>query len=117
MSSPNARRGFITAGPSRHRHYESWESKSMINKVPLHLPQGCTPETVGFLYDSQDPAELGQDMLEVRLANGVAINAGWYPEGDPQGSYRVAVRREGRLLVPPSKWSSACETAEEVEQL
>jgi len=48
---------------------------------------GC--KIVGYLYHSDDLSLLGEDMAEVALPNGVLVSAGWYPEGDPQGAYRI----------------------------
>lgn len=59
----------------------------MTRIVPV-VP-GCT--VTGYLYDSADPRDLGQDMIEVRGSNGVTVDAGWVPEGDPDGAYQVAV--------------------------
>jgi hypothetical protein len=53
-------------------------------------PVNC--QVIGSLYESDDPSELGQDMLEVILENGILIDAGWYPEGDPSGCYVISVR-------------------------
>lgn len=39
-------------------------------------------------------------MLDVALANGVLISAGWYPEGDPDGCYCVMVYRGYERLIP-----------------
>ncbi len=41
-----------------------------------------------------DRSLLGEDMVEVKLPNGILIVAGWYPEGDSSGNYRV-VASEG----------------------
>lgn len=62
-----------------------------IQYIDIHIPQQLQCVVVGALYQSDDPYELGQDMLEVRLPNGKHINAGWYPEGSPNGKYRVSV--------------------------
>ena len=50
-------------------------------------------QVIGSLYESDDLSELGQDMLEIILANGILIDAGWYPEGDPNGCYVISVTR------------------------
>lgn len=89
----------------------------MIKQITFHVPDGYAAEVVGFLYESDDPADLGQDMIEIRLPNGIVINSGWYPEGDPKGCYRIAVRTDGGLLRPPSMWDSAQCALEELERL
>ena len=63
-----------------------------LRQVDLALPEYPGTEVIGFLYDSDDFADLGQDMIEIRLPLGITINAGWYPEGSKAGKYRVAVR-------------------------
>lgn len=83
-------------------------------ELRLSFP-GC--ETVGFLYSADDPRSLGQDMLEVRHPSGAFIVSGWYPEGDPEGSYRVAVYRNRKLAQPPVRFSSMDEAAKEIERL
>lgn len=69
-----------------------------FRKIEIPLPQhlGCT--VVGFLYDSDDFADLGQDMVEVRVPGGITINAGWSPEGSPDGSY--VIRTWGNVELP-----------------
>jgi hypothetical protein len=55
----------------------------------------------GFLYESDDPAEMGPDMIEVELANGILIDCGWYPDGDPNGAYEITMTKGMRDLIPP----------------
>ncbi len=87
-----------------------------IRPYALRLPHGCTDcEVVGFLYDSDDPTELGQDMVEVRLPIGVAINAGWYPEGDAAGKY--IVRTWGQVKLQPIECSDIDEAARIINRL
>jgi hypothetical protein len=52
---------------------------------------GC--KVSGQLYASDNKKLLGEDMLDVVLPNGFLITAGWYPEGDPLGKYRLSVYR------------------------
>ena len=47
----------------------------------------------GELFDSKDPVVLSEDLLEIDLQSGRAIDVGWYPEHDPQGQYRVLLYR------------------------
>lgn len=67
--------------------------KKIIPEIP-----GCT--VTGYLYDSDDPHDLGQDMLEIHGQNGVTVDAGWVPEGDPNGAYQIAVCHGMRHLRP-----------------
>ena len=55
-------------------------------------------KVVGYLYDDPDPQGRGQDMVEIRLPNGIVIDAGWYPEGDPNGRYRIAFHQGAERL-------------------
>lgn len=58
-------------------------------------------EVIGFIYSDSEPRNLGEDMLEVVLPNGILVDVGWYPEGDPQGRYRVSVTYGLELLGKP----------------
>lgn len=68
--------------------FGKWEYRSMRNLIP-NLPQGC--QVFGHIYWDKDSRILGEDMLDVQLSNGVLISCGWYPEGDPNGCYRITV--------------------------
>lgn len=86
----------------------------MITKqITPALPSGC--RSVGFLYDAQDQRELGEDMLDVALPNGLLIIAGWYPEGDGSGCYRVSLVRDYDEVAPPRETTSIDEAAKFVE--
>ena len=69
-----------------------------VRMVDLQLPRVC--DVVGYLYDDTDPAGRGQDMVEIHLPSDIVIDAGWYPEGDPKGRYRIAVHRGPQRLEP-----------------
>ena len=97
------------------RHPRRCISAMSFRRVSIHPPSEVTCEVIGFLYSCDDPRELGQDMVEVRLPNGIRINAGWYPEGDPDGCYHVSVG--GARELPPSEWDDIDEVAHEIELL
>jgi len=78
-----------------------------FKKYDLSFPECPSCRVIGFLYSSDDTAELGQDMVEVRLPIGVTINAGWYPEGAALGSYLIKVW--GAVNLPPVKADDADE--------
>ncbi|HVC94628.1 MAG TPA: hypothetical protein VND64_13095 [Pirellulales bacterium] len=88
-----------------------------MNKITPDLPKksGCT--VTGFLYDSDDPCDLGQDMVEVETPTGVLIEAGWYPEGDAAGSYRIAATRGLSYVLPPTYTRDVREAAGMIEKL
>jgi len=81
--------------------------------IPI-LPDGC--QVCGFLYESDSRHELGQDMLDVVLPNGILITAGWYPEGDPSGAYQVSVYRGYDEIVLPLESTTMDAAATDVER-
>ncbi len=64
----------------------------MSNIINLILPS--TAVLKGRLYESYDQRNLDQDILEVDLDTGLTIEVGWYPEYDPNGSFRITVFRD-----------------------
>ena len=88
---------------------------SGISKIAIPFRGKCDCEVSGFLYEADDPRVLGQDMVEVRLPMGIHINAGWYPEGDVDGTYVVAVH--GAAAIPSSERATASEAAEVIADL
>lgn len=82
-------------------------------KIPQEL--GC--QVFGYLYDSDDASELGQDMVEVTTPNGVMVSCGWYPEGDQHGSYRVTMNQGFNQLLQPYRTLDIEAAASEVEKL
>lgn len=60
-----------------------------MTPVSLEIPRGRV--LFNSLYDSKEPALLGQDLVCVELENGKFIDVGWYPQFDPTGHYKVAL--------------------------
>jgi hypothetical protein len=60
-----------------------------VSDLKLYLPVG-SDSSVYIDYDS-DFDEFDQDVVNVRLPNGVYIEAGWFPENDPDGSFLIRV--------------------------
>lgn len=60
-----------------------------MNSIDLTLPPHAV--ILNYLYHDMTPADLTQDMLTVRLANGYYIDVGWYPEHDPSGEFFIRV--------------------------
>ena len=56
-------------------------------------------------------------MVEIVLPDGSTIDAGWYPEGSPQGRYRLALHSGMVPIVPPISIDDIDELAAEIENL
>jgi hypothetical protein len=84
--------------------------------IPINIP-GC--QITGTLYDQYLPEDLDQDILQVRLPNGLTIDVGWYPEGDPNGAFKVVVyqRYWRNQLCDPVVTKKPSEAAKAVERL
>ena len=73
-----------------------------MNPIDIHIPfPGCTVK--GILYDHYTTEDLDQDILQVALPNGLTVDVGWYPDGDPNGTFKVVVYRDywRNQLCPP----------------
>jgi len=57
--------------------------------LPLNIPSDA--HQVGDLWDEYELEDLSQDLLQIQFANGYAIDVGWYPEHDPNGTFVVTV--------------------------
>ena len=66
-------------------------------RIP-NVPDGC--EVFGYLYEGNGKVVPGEDMLDVRLPNGILVVAGWFEECEPKGAYRVSVLRGYEEIVP-----------------
>jgi hypothetical protein len=84
----------------------------ITRQVEIIAPQGCKVQ--GFLYESDSKYEQSQDMLDVSLPNGILIIAGWFPDGDPNGKYRVSVFRGYNEIIPSSERLDIDEAARDV---
>ena len=60
-----------------------------MNPIQITVPPGS--EISNYLYPSLTIDDLTQDMVTVQLPNGYSIDAGWYPEHDPNGRFVVRV--------------------------
>lgn len=72
-----------------------------MKPIDLHLDDDVIVK--GCLYPTKDPVYLREDLLEIDLPSGLTIDVGWYPEGDPEGKYRIVLFRgywENQLLEP-----------------
>lgn len=65
----------------------------IIKQICRRQPDGC--QVHGFLYEADSPLEQSEDMLEVVLPkNDILVCAGWFPDRDPNGSYKVLVSQK-----------------------
>jgi hypothetical protein len=85
----------------------------MIRVNPT-IPPDCA--AVGSIYWDDNPAILGEDMLEVTLPYGRLVSCGWYPEGDPAGCFRITVS-EGFEELRRVETKSIFDARSKVEQL
>jgi len=86
----------------------------IIREIVPTVPPEC--DVHGFLYECDSKHEMGEDMLDVSLPNGVLIIAGWYPEGDPSGCYCVSVYRGYEELIPALESGDIEAATADVEQ-
>ncbi|HQU44132.1 MAG TPA: hypothetical protein PK867_15035 [Pirellulales bacterium] len=88
-----------------------------MTMIHPNVPDHLRCQVVGYLYDSDDPADLGQTMVEVTTPNGTLITCGWIPEGDPAGKYRVSVTRGFERLLPDYETDDILAAANKLENL
>jgi len=86
----------------------------IIREIKPAFPPDC--QVSGFLYECDVKHEQGEDMLDVVLPNGILVSAGWYPDGDPSGSYCVLVYRGYERLIPVIESKTVDEAAAEIER-
>jgi len=60
-----------------------------MREIKFNLPDGATIR--GAVYDTEEPAYLREDLIEIDLPSGWTIDVGWIPHEDPTGSYRIRV--------------------------
>lgn len=61
---------------------------------PIDLDFGPDVVVKGAIYDTDDPAYLREDLLEIDLPSGLTISVGWEPHRDPNGHFHVRVFRD-----------------------
>ncbi len=83
--------------------------------VNVNIPAGLNCEVFGSLYTCNDPADRGQDMIEVCFANGLTIEGGWLPDADPRGGYVVSIT-QGLRVIEQRKAKDVDEAARMIEQ-
>lgn len=75
---------------------------------------------INLLYDPQPDRLLIENILLVELSDGIAIDVGWYPHNDPNGSFRVTAYKDdwnNQLLPNPYVTTKPKEVAAIVETL
>lgn len=88
-----------------------------MNRVDVRIPSQIEHEVHGYLYESDDPFDLSEDMLEVAFPNGICIEAGWHPESDAAGRYRVVVVSGLEVIAGPFLAATVDEAKTLVEML
>ncbi|MGC1274009.1 MAG: hypothetical protein WBC44_09905 [Planctomycetaceae bacterium] len=61
--------------------------------TPINLDFGPDVVVKGAIFDTDNPAYLREDLLEIDLPSGLTISVGWEPHRDPDGSYHIRVFR------------------------
>ena len=69
----------------------------------------------GYLYETDDPRDCGEDMLEIILDNGVVITAGWSHEGDRHGHYLISAFVDEDRMGQPIEVKSFDQLKEELD--
>jgi hypothetical protein len=90
-----------------------------MTPIPLTLPKGAA--VFGEILNSyaECPRRLSQDIMQVRLANGVGIDVGWLPGYDPAGRFVISVY-EGDFdnqLIDPIDAATPSDAALTVQRL
>lgn len=83
----------------------------------VHPPLPAECRVHGFLYEADDVRQLSEDMLDVVLPHGLLVTAGWYPDGDANGCYRICIYRDYEVLIEPITTKDVDNAAAEVCQL
>ena len=66
-----------------------------MNPQEIRIPAWVNARILSnSLYGSKEPPFLTCDLVFVALPDGYFIDAGWYPERDPSGCYRICVYKE-----------------------
>lgn len=63
-----------------------------MTPIELRLPPTIAAKVLfNSLYAERNLAHLTEDVALIDLGNSVYIDVGWYPDRDPDGSYRINV--------------------------
>jgi hypothetical protein len=82
-----------------------------MTNVPITIPPEFGCEVFGVLYWSPNEAEMSEDMLDVRLPNGMIVSAGW---NESESEYQITLTLHGQLIIPPSYTKSVAEAKERI---
>ncbi|HUG90639.1 MAG TPA: hypothetical protein VML55_07395 [Planctomycetaceae bacterium] len=88
-----------------------------MRRIQPEFPDDWGCEVIGAVVESDNPADLGEDMLCVQLANGILVSAGWSSEMDPAGHYLVCATSGLEDVVAPIESHSAEDAMAEVVRL
>lgn len=65
----------------------------MRQPIPINAPLGA--RTSSYLYPQMSVSELHQTVAVIILDNGDVVQAGWFPENDPNGKYAIELSFNG----------------------
>ena len=61
----------------------------------------------GQIVYAETTPEFKEDLLQVTYPDGQILDVGWYPEGDPEGEYRLLAVSDGDWDMPLLDFSTA----------
>ncbi len=85
--------------------------------IPLNIQPEWKVLISGSLYYEADPRLRGEDMVEVRLANGLLISCGWYPEGQIDGCYLITVSEGLEFVRSPIELDNINDARQVIETM
>ena len=82
-----------------------------MTPIPISVPQGA--RVTNHLFAGAGPEFLLSDLVTIALANERYIDVGWYPEGNPQGSFivRAFFRDWSNQLIHPIECKTCWDAA------
>src|SRR5580700_6693046 len=105
--------------PSQSR-LASLERGECMNPIDLRIPDECGARIVfNSLYPVKQIPNLIQDVIFIELPNDDYLDVGWYPEHDPNGSYRISLYHGdwSNQLIDPIIATNEIEVARRVRDI
>jgi|HubBroStandDraft_4_1064222.scaffolds.fasta_scaffold333434_2 hypothetical protein len=91
-----------------------------MNPIDLRIPDECGARIVfNSLYPVKQIPNLIQDVIFIELPNDDYLDVGWYPEHDPNGSYRISLYHGdwSNQLIDPIIATNEIEVARRVRDI